>query len=43
MMTETNERRLPVGVQSFYEIREKGYVYVDKTDLVWFLANKGKK
>ena len=43
MMIETNERRLPVGVQSFYEIREKGYVYVDKTDLVWFLANKGKK
>lgn len=43
MMIEMNERRLPVGVQSFYEIREKGYVYVDKTDFVWFLANKGKK
>ena len=43
MMTEMNDRRLPVGVQSFYEIREQGYLYVDKTDLIWFLANKGKK
>ena len=42
-MTETNERRLPVGIQSFEEIRKEGYLYVDKTDLVWQLANKGKK
>lgn len=39
----TTERRLPVGIQSFSEIREKNYLYVDKTDLVWHLANKGKK
>ncbi len=43
MMTDTNDRRLPVGVQSFYVIREQGYLYVDKTDLIWNLANKGKK
>ena len=43
MMTETNDRRLPVGIQSFEVIRKEGYLYVDKTDLVWKLANKGKK
>ena len=42
-MAELNDRRLPVGIQSFYEIRENGYVYVDKTDLIWSLVNKGKK
>ena len=43
MMTEINDRRLPVGIQSFEEIRKEGYLYVDKTDLIWKLANKGKK
>ena len=43
MMTEVNERRLPVGIQSFKEIRKEDYVYVDKTDIVWYLVNKGKK
>ena len=42
-MMETNDRILPVGVQSFEEIRKKGYLYVDKTDLIWNLANRGKK
>ena len=42
-MAELSDRRLPVGIQSFYEIRENGYVYVDKTDLIWDLVNKGKK
>ena len=43
MTTETSERRLPVGIQSFEEIRKEKYLYVDKTDLVWNLANCGKK
>ena len=43
MMTEVNDRRLPVGIQSFKEIRKGNYVYVDKTDIVWNLVNKGKK
>ena len=38
---ETNKRWLPVGLQSFEKIREEGYLYVDKTDLVWQLANRG--
>ena len=41
-MVETNDRRLPVGIQSFEEIRKNGYLYVDKTDIIWQLANKGK-
>ncbi len=28
-MVETNDRRLPVGIQSFEEIREQGCLYVD--------------
>ena len=32
-MVETNDRRLPVGIQSFEEIRREGYLYVDKTDI----------
>ena len=43
IMVETNDRRLPVGIQSFEEIRKNGYLYVDKTDIIWQLANKGKK
>ncbi len=43
MMTHISDRRLPVGVQSFNVIRTQGYLYVDKTDLVWQLANSGKK
>ena len=43
IMVETNDRKLPVGIQSFEEIRTGGYLYVDKTDIIWQLANKGKK
>ena len=42
IMVETNDRILPVGIQSFEEIRKGGYLYVDKTDIIWQLANKGK-
>ena len=42
-MVETNNRRLPVGIQSFEEMRKEGYLYVDKTDIIWQLANEGKK
>ena len=43
IMVETNDRILPVGIQSFEEIRKEGYLYVDKTDIIWQLANRGKK
>ena len=42
-MKEINDRKLPVGIQSFEEIRKDGYLYVDKTDIIWHLANRGKK
>jgi len=42
-MTENTNRILPLGIQSFTEIRKKGLLYIDKTDLVWELANSGKK
>ena len=42
-MVETNDRRLPVGIQSFEEIRREGYLYVDKTDIIWQLANGVKR
>ena len=40
-MAKIKRRKLPVGVQSFRKIREEGYLYVDKTDIVWELANNG--
>ena len=42
-MTDISKRRLPAGIQSFKVIREQGYLYVDKTDIVWNLANNGMK
>ena len=40
MITTKNiKRRLPVGIQSFVEIRRTGCVYIDKTDIVWELVN----
>lgn len=42
MTTAPNNRRLPVGIQSFEKIRKEGFLYVDKTDLIWQLANNGK-
>ena len=29
------ERRYPIGIQTFSEIRKGNYIYIDKTDLVW--------
>ena len=33
------ETKLPIGVQSFEKIRTEGYKYVDKTNLVYDIAN----
>ena len=38
----TTTRRYPVGIQTFSEIIRGGYVYVDKTDLVWQMAHYAK-
>lgn len=34
--------KYPIGIQTFEQIIEEGYVYVDKTDMVYSLANEGK-
>ena len=36
MMTE---RRYPIGIQTFSRIIRDGYIYIDKTDLIWHLAH----
>lgn len=35
-------RKYPVGIQTFSEIIREGYLYVDKTDLVWELVHYAK-
>ncbi|MCI6074841.1 MAG: AAA family ATPase, partial [Bacteroidales bacterium] len=35
-------RKYPVGIQTFAELIREGYIYVDKTDLVWRLVHYGK-
>ena len=34
--------KYPIGIQSFSQIREDGYVYVDKTALIYDLVTTGK-
>ena len=33
--------KYPIGVQSFEKIREDGFAYVDKTDLIYRLTHEG--
>ena len=33
--------KYPIGIQSFDRIREDGFVYVDKTALIYDLVNNG--
>jgi hypothetical protein len=39
---EANEIKYPVGMQDFQDIRKRGYLYVDKTDLIYKLVNAYK-
>ena len=34
-------RKYPVGIQSFPDIRSGGYVYIDKTEIIWRLLHSG--
>ena len=38
----THLNKYPIGIQTFSEIRKGNYIYVDKTDLVWQLADYAK-
>ncbi|MBQ6155509.1 MAG: AAA family ATPase [Bacteroidales bacterium] len=33
-------RKYPVGIQTFSRLREEGYFYIDKTDLVWKMTKE---
>ena len=37
-----DERKYPIGIQNFESLRKDGYVYVDKTALVYKLVNTGR-
>ncbi|MCR5152614.1 MAG: AAA family ATPase [Prevotella sp.] len=36
------QRKYPIGIQTFSEIIKGGYIYIDKTDLVWQMAHYAK-
>jgi len=38
----TISRKLPIGIQSFKDLREKDFLYVDKTEYLFRLVNNGK-
>lgn len=37
---EIAERRYPVGIQTFERLRKEGYIYIDKTDLMWMMTRE---
>lgn len=41
-MNTSITRKLPIGIQTFEDIRSNNYLYVDKTALAWRIANMGK-
>ena len=41
-MSPSTRHRLPIGIQTFREIREGGYYYVDKTGFLRRLVDEGK-
>lgn len=38
----TELQKLPIGIQSFEDLRSKGYAYVDKTALIYEMVTMGK-
>ena len=41
-MVMFNDRKLLAGIQDFEYLRTDGYLYVDKTQYIYRLANTGK-
>lgn len=35
-------QKLPIGIQNFESLRKDGYLYVDKTRLVYRMVNEGR-
>ncbi len=42
METQTTLRNLPIGIQNFESLRADGYLYVDKTELIYRLVTTGR-
>lgn len=36
-----NERIYPIGIQNFEKIRKDGFLYIDKTELIYQLVKTG--
>lgn len=34
--------KYPIGIQNFESLRQEGYMYIDKTDMIWELCNRGR-
>ena len=34
------DRKYPVGIQTFSRLRKEGYLYIDKTDLIWKMTKE---
>ena len=41
-MSTDMRRKLPIGIQNFEFLRSEGYLYIDKTALIYRLVTKGK-
>ena len=39
-MDTASRRKYPVGIQTFERLRGEGYVYIDKTDLMWNMTRE---
>ena len=37
-----DDKKFPVGIETFHKLREQGYVYVDKTELIHRLISRGQ-
>ena len=42
MEVQTTLRNLPIGIQNFERLRADGYLYVDKTELIYKLVTTGR-
>ena len=39
-LVQMQERKYPIGIQTFERIRKEHYVYIDKTDLMWKMTKE---
>ena len=42
-MTQPTLKKYPVGIQTFSELRTKGYLYIDKTEYVYRMTHSNSK